>query len=128
MLDGRYTQDELDDVAEFPGGDPFSAKTGPAYVSTFQEYLRNELKVDLVKRYVAGSDEANQHWKRPTDETNAFAGYVDVTHYLAQGTKDNEGLRIFSGAGYHDLTTSYFATEYMLRHSGIDPDRLIIKN
>ncbi|MGB5661140.1 MAG: serine carboxypeptidase, partial [Thermoanaerobaculia bacterium] len=34
LLDGRYTQDELDDVAEFPDGDPFSAKTGPIYVST----------------------------------------------------------------------------------------------
>jgi carboxypeptidase C (cathepsin A) len=128
LLDGRYTQDELDDVAEFPDGDPFSAKTGPIYVSTFQSYLRNDLGVDLLERYVGQSGEANQNWKRPSNRTSAFAGYVDVTGQLAQGTKDNEALRVFSAGGYHDLTTSYFATEYMLQHSGIDPERVIIKN
>jgi carboxypeptidase C (cathepsin A) len=128
LLDGRYTQDELDDVAEFPDGDPFSAKTGPIYLSLFQDYLKNDLGVDLVKRYVAVSTEANQNWKRPQGGSSAFAGYVDVTGALAQGTKDNEDLRIFSAGGYHDLTTSYFATEYMLEHSGIEPQRLTVRN
>ncbi|MEZ5332707.1 MAG: peptidase S10 [Thermoanaerobaculia bacterium] len=126
LLDGRYTQDELDDVAEFPDGDPFSAKTGPIYVALFQNYLKKDLDVDLVKRYVGSSGEANQSWKRPPSGTHAFAGYVDVTGAMAQGTKDNEALRVFSAAGYHDLTTSYFATRYMLEHSGIDADRLFI--
>jgi len=128
LLDGRYTQDELDDVADFPDGDPFSAKTGPIYVELFQSYLRNDLGVDLVERYVGGSDQANQKWKRPQQGNHAFAGFVDVTAELAQATKDNGALRIFSAGGYHDLTTSYFATEYMLRHSGIDAERMTIVN
>ncbi|MCM2268902.1 MAG: peptidase S10 [Thermoanaerobaculia bacterium] len=128
LLDGRYTQDELDDVAAFPDGDPFSAKTGPIYVELFQSYLRNDLGVDLVERYVGSSDQANQKWKRPQQGNHAFAGFIDVTGELAQGTKDNGALRIFSAGGYHDLTTSYFATEYMLRHSGIDPQRMTIVN
>ena len=127
LLDGRYEQDELDDVAAFPDGDPVSAKTSPAYVAAFQSYLRNDLKVDLPQRYVPLSNEANQQWKRPGQD-GAFNGFVDVTGSLAQGTKDNEGLRIFTAAGYHDLTTSYFATTYMLRHSGIDADRMTIKD
>jgi len=121
-------QDELDDVAEFPDGDPFNAKTGPIYVSSFQSYLRNELGVELTRRYIPSNDQANASWKRPSGGTGAFAGYVDITAEMAQGTKDNEDLRVFSAAGYHDLTTSYFATSYMLRHSGIDPARLEIKN
>jgi carboxypeptidase C (cathepsin A) len=128
LLDGRYAQDELDDVAAFPDGDPFSAKTGPIYVELFQSYLRNDLGVDLVERYVGGSDQANLKWKRPQQGSHAFAGFVDVTGHLAQATKDNEALRIFSAGGYHDLTTSYFATEYMLRHSGIEPERMTIVN
>lgn len=128
LLDGRYAQDELEDVGEFPNGDPFSAKTGPIYVSLFRGYLRNDLGVDLTRRYIAVSNEANRSWKRPANGRGAFAGYVDVTAQMAQGTKDNEGLRIFSASGYHDLTTSYFATEYMLQHSGIDADRMTIKN
>jgi carboxypeptidase C (cathepsin A) len=128
LLDGRYVQDELDDVAEYPQGDPFNAKTSPIYVALFQSYLRNELEVDFDRRYMGSNDEANQSWKRPGSGNGAFAGYVDVTGQLAQGTKDNEALRIFSAAGYHDLTTSYFATSYMLRHSGIDPRRMTIKD
>ncbi len=128
LLDGRYAQDELDDVAEFPGGDPFSAKTTAIYISLFQSYLKNDLGVDLVKRYIGLNLQANQSWKRPPGGSGAFAGFVDVTGQMAQGTKDNEDLRVFSASGYHDLTTSYFATEYMLEHSGIDADRMTIEN
>lgn len=127
LLDGRYAQPELDNVSEFGNSDPFHAKTGPIYLSLWQSYLKSELKVDLVKRYVPTNNEANQKWKRPRGGANAFAGFIDVTGDLAQGTKDNEALRIFCAAGYHDLTTSYFATQYMLEHSGIDPARLTIK-
>ena len=128
LLDGRYTQDELDDVGDFPDGDPFGAKTGGVYAATFQSYLRNDLKVDVGERFHDINGEANQNWKRPPGRNHAFAGYVDATGPLAQGTKDNEALRVFSASGYHDLTTSYFATRYMLQHSGIDPARVIIKD
>jgi len=128
LLDGRYVQDELDDVAEYPDGDPFSAKTGPIYISLFQGYLRDELGVDTDKRYLPQNGEANQKWKRPANRRGAFSGFVDVTGALAQGTKDNEALRIFAAAGYDDLTTSYFATRYMLEHSGIDANRMTIKD
>ncbi len=127
LLDGRYAQDELDRVAEQPDNDPFGAKTGAIYIALFQSYLRNDLKVDFERRYIGESDQAERQWKRPGRSDNAFAGYVDVTGSLAQGTKDNAALRIFCAAGYQDLTTSYFATEYMLRHSGIDPARMTIK-
>ena len=126
LLDGRYTQDELDKVSEFPDNDAFSAKTGPIYVETFQNYLRNDLGVDFDKRYTPSNGEANRKWKRPPDGRNAFAGFVDVTGALAQGTKDNEALRVFAAAGYNDLVTSYYALQYMLEHSSIDPARVSI--
>ena len=128
ILDGRYAQDELDDVAAFPDSDPFDAKTGPIYLASFQSYLRNELKVDINDRFIGTNNEANQAWKRPQGNNGAFAGFVDVTSDLAQGTKDSDHLRVFAAAGFHDLATSFFATSYMLRHSGIDPARLTIKD
>jgi carboxypeptidase C (cathepsin A) len=128
LLDGRYVQDELDDVAEYPDSDPFSAKTGPIYISLFQTYLHNDLGVELDRKYAPQNGEANGKWKRPANRRGAFAGFVDVTGALAQGTKDNESLRVFAAAGYDDLTTSYYATRYMLEHSGIDADRLTIKD
>ena len=128
MLDARYAQSELDNVSEFSNSDPFNAKTGPIYISTFQSYLRNDLGVDLEQRYMPQNGEANGKWKRPANGRGAFAGFVDVTGALAQGTKDNEALRIFAAAGYNDLVTSYYAMRYMLEHSGIDPARLTIKD
>jgi carboxypeptidase C (cathepsin A) len=128
LLDGRYVQDELDDVGEYPDSDPFSAKTGPIYISLFQAYLHDDLGVAMDRRYLPQNGEANQKWKRPANRRGAFAGFVDVTGALAQGTKDNEALRVFAAAGYDDLTTSYFATRYMLEHSGIDANRLTVKN
>jgi carboxypeptidase C (cathepsin A) len=128
LLDARYAQRELDDVSDLPNSDPFDAKTGPIYVSSFQSYLRNELGVDLEKRYMPSNGEANRKWKRPANGRGAFAGFVDVTEALAQGTKDNESLRVFAAGGYYDLVTSYFALKYMMQHSGIEPERVTIKD
>ena len=128
MLDGRYTQEELDKVADVPDSDPFNSQTGPIYLSTFQSYLRNDLGVDFDKRYVASNGRANGTWKRPANRRGAFSGFIDVTGQLAQGTKDNNALRIFAAAGYNDLVTSYFAMKYMLEHSGIAADHLTIKD
>jgi carboxypeptidase C (cathepsin A) len=128
MLDGRYVGDELDNISDQPNSDPFNAKTGPIYIETFQNYLRNDLGVDFDKRYVPGNGDANNKWKRPANRRGAFSGFIDVTDSLAQGTKDNEKLRVFAAGGYNDLVTSYFALKYMLEHSGIDPQRLTIKN
>jgi carboxypeptidase C (cathepsin A) len=127
LLDGRFTEDELDGVGDTPDGDAFDSKTSGVYIALFNEYLQNELKVDIDRRFLGQSPQANQEWKRPANGNNAFAGFVDVTGQLAQGTKDNEALRLFCAAGYNDLTTSYFATEYMLWHSGIGANRMQIK-
>jgi carboxypeptidase C (cathepsin A) len=126
ILDGRYSQDELDDVAAFPDNDPFDAKTSSIYQALFQSYLRNELKSDIDDVFVGSNGEANQSWKRPQQNNSALSGFVDVTSDLAQGTKDNDHLRVFAAAGHHDLATSFFATEYMLHHSGIAPGQLEI--
>jgi len=128
MLDGRYIQSELDNISDTPQSDPFEAKTSPIYSTLFQSYLRNELGVDFDKRYIPSNGEANGKWKRPRSGRGAFAGFVDVTDSLAQGTKDNEALRVFAAGGYNDLITSYYALQYMLDHSGIDPARLTIKD
>jgi len=128
FLDSRYAQKELDNAAELPDSDPLDAKTGPIYVTLFHQYLRNDLGADIQEPYLPQNGEANQSWKRRKNATSAFAGYVNVTGDLAQGTKDNEALRVFTANGYYDLATAYFANAYMLHHSGIDPARLTIRN
>jgi carboxypeptidase C (cathepsin A) len=127
FLDARYAQKELDNAAEQPNNDAFNAKTGGIYVALFQQYLRDELKADIDEHYEPQNGEANQSWKRPKNGGGAFFGFVDTTGDLAQGTKDNEALRVFAANGYYDLATAYFANAYMLHHSGIDPARMTLK-
>jgi carboxypeptidase C (cathepsin A) len=126
LLDARFTQDELNDVGEFPDGDPFGAKTSSIYVSLFQDYLKNALNVDYTQEYIPSNNQANQAWKRPRQD-GAFSGYIDVTGALAQETKNNSKLRVFTLAGYDDATVSYYAIEYTMHHSGIDPSQMQFK-
>ena len=128
LLDSRYAQKELDNASEVPSSDPFDAKTGPIYVALFHHYLRNELGADIQEPYLTQNEEANESWKRRRNAADAFVGFIDVTGDLAQGTKDNEALRVFTASGYYDLATAYFANAYMLHHSGIDPARVTIRN
>ncbi len=128
LLDGRYVQSELDNISDTGNSDPFEAKTGPIYATVFQSYMRNDLGIDLDKRYIPSNGEANRKWKRPANRRGAFSGFIDVTEALSQGTKDNEALRVFAAGGYNDLVTSYFALQYMLEHSGMEPNRITIKD
>ena len=61
LLEGRYAQDELDDVDGVPErGDPFSAKDrGPATCRLSRAICATDLKVDFAQRYVGLSEEAN---------------------------------------------------------------------
>src|SRR4029078_6775010 len=72
------------------------------------------------------SGEANQKWKRPANRRGAFAGFVDVTGNLAQGTKDNEALRVFAAARYDDVTlrTALHARAQRHRHEADDDQDL----
>jgi carboxypeptidase C (cathepsin A) len=123
LLDARYTQSELDNISDVSQYEPFITKTSPIYAALFQTYLRNDLGVDYERRYMTGNGDAGAKWKRPATSASAFAGFPDATAALAQGTKDNEALRIFAAGGYNDLITSYYATQYNLDHSGIDAGR-----
>lgn len=128
FLDSRYAQKELDNASEFPNADAFDTKTGPIYVALFNQYLRRDLGTDIQEPYLPQNTEANQSWKRRRNAGGAFSGFVDVTTDLAQGTKDNEALRVFTASGYYDLATAYFANTYMMSHSGIDPARVTMRN
>ena len=80
-----------------------------------------------ARRSACSDSGESRPWKRPKSASQAFSGYVDVTGDLAQGTEDNEALRVFVANGDYDLATGFYASAYMLHHSGIDPNRLTMK-
>ncbi|MGC2243271.1 MAG: hypothetical protein WBA06_06555, partial [Candidatus Aquilonibacter sp.] len=46
---------------------------------------------------------------------------ANVTPDLARAMTTNPHLQVFSGNGYFDFATPYFATEYTLDHMGLAP-------
>ncbi|GAB4182106.1 MAG: peptidase S10 [Wenzhouxiangellaceae bacterium] len=127
-LDARYVYDEVDDIADMPDADPSSNLVSPAFVALFQDYVADDLQVAVEKPYRSLNRQANQQWQRSGSSRSTFAGYIDVTGALTQAATNNPALRVFVANGYHDLTTSFNASEYMMAHSGIDRDQMTIKN
>ena len=128
LLDSRYLGTDPDDAGEFPSHDPTSAQTAGPYVANFQSYLKDQLGIDLERRYLPISRAANRAWKRTSGNQSVFAGFEDVTPNLERAAATNADMRFFIASGIHDLTTSFFASEYMMDHSGIDAGRITLKN
>jgi len=127
-LDTRYLGTEADDVGEIPSGDPMSAGIAGAYVSAFHQYVASALDVRMPREYAVMNPSAGRDWKRPEEAWAAFSGYLDVTPTLARGMADNPDLHVFIASGYYDLATSFFAAEYNVRRSTMDPERVVVRH
>jgi carboxypeptidase C (cathepsin A) len=126
-LDARYTVQEHDNAGEFVETDPARAAMDSAYVAALHEHMA-ALGVSIEREYVTLNFEANRQWKRPEDQRGIFAGYLNVTDRLRRAMAANRDLHLFVANGYYDLTTAFFAAEYMFNQAGIDRSRLQMKH
>lgn len=115
-LDSRFKGYEAHHAGERPDHDPSMAALMPPYTSMFNQYVRTVLgyKSDLEYQVFGGI-------KKPWDWGKAVDGPADVSEALRKATARNPHMKIFVASGYFDLATPYFATEYTLAHSQIDP-------
>jgi carboxypeptidase C (cathepsin A) len=113
-LDSRFKGMDLLAASERPDFDPSLAAIRPPYTAAFNDYVRRELgfKSDLVYHILGGGIGP---WNWGTG--NAFADTGDA---LRSAFAKNPHMKVFVGSGYYDLATPYFATEYTLRHLGLD--------
>lgn len=124
-LDGRYTADEIDDIAERPSFDAGSAAIGPAYATALRGHLRDQLQVDLDRPYNVSEPDVGRNWV--WDRTLAQGGeprYVNTAPDLAQAMSYNPMLRVLVASGYYDYATPFFDAEYTLHRHGIDMSRV----
>lgn len=126
--DTRFLGKDPDDAGEGVQYDPFLYGIAGPFVATINSYLTADLNVKMDKPYKPFSLDANQSWKRAGDSNNAFSGYLYTASYLTQAALTNKDFRVFVASGLHDLTTTFFGTEYIFDHSGIDNDRITLKN
>jgi carboxypeptidase C (cathepsin A) len=114
-LDSRFKGMDLLAASERPDFDPSMAAIRPPYTAMFNDYVRRDLgfKSDLTYHILGGGIGP---WNWGTSNT-----FADTGESLRSAFAKNPHMKLFVASGYYDLATPYFATEYTLRHLGLDP-------
>ncbi len=117
--DGRYTGYVRDRLSSRMEQDPSYEAVASAFASTFNDYVRTELKYETDLPYEILASVGPWNWDRSN-------GYVDVGETLAGALTRNPFLKIHVSSGYYDLATPLAATRYTFHHLGVDP--ALLKN
>ncbi|MGA8575170.1 MAG: hypothetical protein WB609_05690 [Candidatus Cybelea sp.] len=116
-LDARFTSYNLDRINDRPDFDPADSAMDAAYVATGNYFMRQVLGYQTTLIY------------RPL--TNVFAQWdwkhngalpANTAQDLASAMAYNPNLRVFSGNGYYDFATPFWATVYTVNHLTLPPD------
>jgi len=120
-LDARYTGRDRDNAGESPDVDPSFYGIDGAYTAAINSYLREELGVDIERRYnVIGGLGGSWDWSL----SGRRATYLNVASYIGDAMRQNSGLHVFVAAGYYDFATPFHGAEYSLDRSGVVSDRV----
>ena len=123
-LDARFSGPAMDPLAEYAEYDPLISAIGSAYVSAFNDYVRNTLHFGAGHRYEFLSDAVGNQWDfRHTPPGQGSPEYVgtNVLPDLAAAMTVNPDLKVMVNAGYFDLATPYYAAVYQMRQLPMQP-------
>jgi carboxypeptidase C (cathepsin A) len=116
-LDTRFAGPSLDPLSKESEYDPQSAAISSAYVSTFNDYVRKQLKYGLDKTFKPFAD--IHHWNfehHPPGQQEALQQSTNVMPDLATAMKYNPGLHVLLTGGYFDLATPYYQGVFEMQH------------
>ena len=122
-IDTRYTGGNLSGTAESTRYDPYGAAIAPAIVATFNDYYRNELKVESSREYLLsgrlGSQWDSSHRQPDVGQTVPVANTgVDLAHAMVRNPK----MKLLVQQGYFDLACPYGTVEYFVDHMHVPPE------
>ena len=112
--DSRYKGYVRDRLSSRMEQDPSYEAVAGAFASTFNDYVRTDLKYETDLSYEVLTSVAPWNW----DSSNS---YVDVAETLAGALTRNPFLKVHVSSGYYDLATPLFATKYTFDHLSVDP-------
>ena len=124
--DSRFEGIDADDAGESPEYDPSDTGMSGAVISTFHDYLVNQLgySTDMAYRPNYGEIGRNWNWKHrnPTSGNPGQGGVSsDTALDLAAAMRRNPRLKLLSLNGYYDMATPFFGTEHDVAHMQLDP-------
>jgi carboxypeptidase C (cathepsin A) len=122
-LDTRFSGPTLDPLSKEADYDPQAASISSAYVSAFNDYVRQDLHYGDGKIYHEEID-VFKYWDFKHKQPGAsfsFPGATNVMPDLADALKQNPNLKVLVNGGYYDLATPYFEGWYEMHHLPIPP-------
>src|SRR6185312_6234201 len=117
-LDSRFSGPSLDPLSQRAEYDPQSAAIGSAYVSAFNDYVRNDLHYGMNMRYKPSARNIRE-WDFKHKQPNApfaFPRALNVMPDLANAMKYNPTLKVMLNGGYFDLATPFYQGMYEMAH------------
>jgi carboxypeptidase C (cathepsin A) len=82
------------------------------FASTFNHYVRTELKFEEDKPYEILAGVGPWNWGSQND-------FVNVADVLAKSMTRNPFLKVHVSCGYTDLATPYYAARYTFQHMNL---------
>ncbi len=110
-LDSRFEGIDVDAAGERPEYDPSEASYEGAFVATFQDYVRRELKWESEGYYTVSAN------VRPWDQT----GNTEVAEVLRAAVTQQTNLRVLVVCGYYDVATPFNGIEHTFSHMNLEP-------
>src|SRR5579863_662308 len=112
-LDSRFEGIDADAAGEAPEYDPSEASYEGAFVATFEDYVRRELKYETDAEMLATGPV--QPWNYPQNS------YADVSETLRAAMSRQTYLKVLVVCGYYDVATAFHGIEFTVNHMGLDP-------
>lgn len=110
-LDSRFEGMDVDAAGERDEYDPSEASYEGAFVATFQDHVRRELKWDSDMYYAVSGN------VRPWDQT----GNTAVAEVLRAAMTQQTYLRVLVLCGYYDVATPFDGIEHTVSHMQLEP-------
>jgi carboxypeptidase C (cathepsin A) len=117
-LDTRFSGPSMDPLEKEAQYDPQSAAISSAYVSVFNNYVRQDLHYGQNQVYKPEID-VFQKWDFAHQAPGmpfAIRGATNVMPDLAQAMKYNPDLKVMVNGGYFDLATPFYEGWYEMHH------------
>ena len=108
-FDSRYTSLLRDRLTDGTESDPSADAIFSAYASTFNHYVRTDLKFEEDRPYVILGGVGPWNWGAQNE-------FLDVSSTLAKAMTANPFLKVHISSGFTDLATPYFAAHHTFRH------------
>ena len=118
--DSRYATYGVDRMSDVPDWDPSDVGMNSAVVSEWNRYVREDLHYNsnLMYRPTAYGGLLGARWDM---HHNGQDPPANVVPDIAAAMSQNPHLQVFSGNGYYDFATPFFATYYTFEHMDIAP-------